>query len=276
MIMKIMANLLRIHVKFIDKVDELYATIDSKIGPKGDSPTREELLALIKPLIPEVYDGIDGIDGVDGHTPTEEELLSLIRPLMPVAKDGHTPTNEELIALITPLIPQAKDGATPIRGVDYLTEEDISTITEKVRNSITLPQHKDVTADDLLHLFTKGEKKLSVKHIDGLEQTLSAFSSQLGRGYLHGGGDTVKAGTNVTITTNSDGTKTIASTSSGGVGAWSTPPESPDGSNLIFSVSAEPTDVEADGLLQFSPAYYTYAGGQITFINPPTFSVHYR
>ena len=40
----------------------------------------------------------------DGHTPTEEELLELIKPLIPVVADGHTPTEEELLELIKPLI----------------------------------------------------------------------------------------------------------------------------------------------------------------------------
>lgn len=34
----------------------------------------------------------------------------------------------------------------------------------------------------------EGKFKLKTNHIDGLEQTISAFRSQLGRGYLHGGG----------------------------------------------------------------------------------------
>ncbi len=57
-----------------------------------------------------------------------------------------------------------------------------------------------------------GKFKLKSTQIDGLEQTLTAFRSQLSRGYLHGGGDTVIAGTNISITTNSSGQKVISST----------------------------------------------------------------
>lgn len=79
--------------------------IDIQKGDDGKTPTEEELVALIKPLIPTVE---------DGKTPTNEELLALIRPLILQIKDGATPTKEELIALITPLIPPAvpgKDGS---------------------------------------------------------------------------------------------------------------------------------------------------------------------
>jgi hypothetical protein len=80
-----------------------------------------------------------------------------------------------------------------------------------------------------------------------------------------------------TAANNDTSHKTDLTITSGGVGSWSTPPETPNGVILTFTVGASaPTDVEADGLLNFSPAYYTYAGGQITFINPPSFSVHYR
>src|SRR3990167_4869795 len=40
---------------------------DSEVpGPKGDSPTKEELLSLIQPLIPKPKDGKDGRNGIDG------------------------------------------------------------------------------------------------------------------------------------------------------------------------------------------------------------------
>lgn len=49
-------------------------------------------------------DGI-GIDGKDGATPTREELIALIQPLIPKIKDGHTPTREEMAEMMKPLLP---------------------------------------------------------------------------------------------------------------------------------------------------------------------------
>lgn len=55
--------------------------------------------------------------------------------------------------------------------------------------------------------------------------------------------------------------------SSSGVGAWSTPPESPaaDGSVTVYTVGGSaPTDVNADGIIYPSGTVWTYLLGQIT------------
>lgn len=58
-----------------DKVSRL------KQAKDGETPSREELLALIEPLIPKLKQPIDG------KTPTEEELLALVEPLIPKIED---------------------------------------------------------------------------------------------------------------------------------------------------------------------------------------------
>lgn len=69
--------------EFDNKEDKFELEGASKIkGDKGDVPKKEELLSIIKPLIPVVK------DGEDGHTPTKDELVSLIKPLIPKVKDG--------------------------------------------------------------------------------------------------------------------------------------------------------------------------------------------
>ena len=74
-----------------------------------------------------LFDGMEKIKGDAGHTPTNQELLSLILPLIPrpiKGKNGETPTNKELKELILPLIPEpiaGEDGETPteerLRGI---------------------------------------------------------------------------------------------------------------------------------------------------------------
>lgn len=98
----------------VPNLDNFLKSVKGKQGDGGDpgidgkTPTKDELLKLIKPLIPQIK---------DGHTPTNSELLELIRPLipdLPEVKDGKTPTNKELIDLINPLIPplpEVKDGS---------------------------------------------------------------------------------------------------------------------------------------------------------------------
>jgi len=45
----------------------------------------------------------------DGKTPTREELIALIQPLVPKIKDGRTPTEAELTDIMRPLIPNVNE-----------------------------------------------------------------------------------------------------------------------------------------------------------------------
>jgi hypothetical protein len=101
-------------------IDEVLSHVESLKGEKGDTPTDEELLALIRPLIPEP------IKGDDGHTPTDDELLALIKPLIVKPKDGKTPTKAELRELIKPLIPAPKNGKDGMPGRDGVDGKDSS------------------------------------------------------------------------------------------------------------------------------------------------------
>lgn len=90
-------------------------------GQPGATPTDAALLTLIRRVISEN-------PPKDGKTPTAEELLAIIKPLIPAAvpgpqgTDGKTPTDAQLLALIRPLIPdpvpgpEGKAGATGAKG----------------------------------------------------------------------------------------------------------------------------------------------------------------
>lgn len=124
-------------------------------GKDGHTPTDEELLELIRPLVP------DPIPGEDGDTPTEEQLLALIKPLIPKVKDGKTPTKPELRALIRPLIPDPIPGKTPTK------EELIEIITPLI------PQVRDGSPDTAEQVRDKlssleGDEKLSYKALKDL------------------------------------------------------------------------------------------------------------
>lgn len=98
----------------IQRMGEIEAVvIKGKQGDKGEdgkTPTKEELLALIEPLIPEP------IPGKDGETPTKKELLALIKPLIPApipgkdGKDAVLPSKDELREILKPLIPEPIPG----------------------------------------------------------------------------------------------------------------------------------------------------------------------
>lgn len=267
---RMMADLIRIHGDFLKKHQEII-NIAKVPGPKGDKPTRNDLIPIIRPLIP---------DPIHGKSPTKDELISLIFPLIPKVKDGKTPTEGELISLISSLIPEIKEKTL------VFTEEHISKVADKVSKRIKFPSQSKVPIDELdienlLSLLDKRPKgkRLNIDFIDGLSQTIQSLSSQItSKGYLHGGGDVVKAGNNITITIDSNGNKVISSTggsSGGGTLQRQLVSGTIDGVNKIFTVPLSfvgSSFIDLNGNTQADSGIdYTYDGNvTITYnVAPP-------
>lgn len=91
----------------------------------------------------------------------------------------------------------------------YIPNIDEKTLLNKFLSLI--PKPKEIDPDDIIEKImslpeTKRKKlKLGTDNISGLDQTISAFNTQLSRGYLHGGGISnitglIQAGSNITLT----------------------------------------------------------------------------
>ncbi|MCK9320236.1 hypothetical protein [Methanoculleus sp.] len=184
------------------KLPELLVSIVEKIaktpgikGDKGDTPTDEELVALIKPLIPEPIKGEDGVDGLDGETPSEEYLLELIRPLIPQVKNGETPSDERLLSLIRPLIPNVKNGVDGKDGKDGIDGDNGSPDTPKeIVNKIST---------------LKGNDRLdasAIKNIPATREIQPMYSMFGGRGSVK----EVTAGSNIIVQKNDSGNSTVS------------------------------------------------------------------
>jgi len=123
----------------------------------GETPTDEQLIKLIRPLIPQVKDGIDG------KTPTVDELLALIKPLIPEVKNGETPSDERLIALITPLIPEYKS-ITCEEVIDEINSKkeilDIKTI-KGLSKEIESRIPKNMIGSPRIKMFKNGQEMSS-------------------------------------------------------------------------------------------------------------------
>lgn len=163
-------------------------------------------------------------------------------------------------------IRQPKDGETP-----FINEDAIA---QKVLKRIKLPTPKDgksVNAKEIVDLvlekITK-DKVLKTTHIgdftDGMEQTLRPIRS-LAAGF-RGGGDTVAAGSNVTITT-VGGVKTI-SASSGAAVTPITMTGTIDDSNKSFTAASTPTLVNINGTFYRHGHGVTIAGTAVTTDSP--------
>lgn len=217
-------------------------------GEKGDKPTNEELISLIEPLIPEPKNGIDG------KTPTEEELKRLIKLLIPKPIVGpQGPPGESIIGPMGPVGPAGVDG----KSADSV--EISAVVNEAVKQLKAL----------------KGEKRLHIKHLDGLDKFLADARDKIKAevtyqsvGRVIGGGS-YTAGTGIVISSD----KVISSTITGGGGTGftkETPAGTVDGSNAVFTVTHAPNYVVSDGITYFDGAGYILAGLTITLTVPPT------
>ena len=93
---KEMEELLKQHYNKLNNVlEEIENNIRNEIIKLAENHNNNKILPL---------------KGADGKTPTKQELIELIKPLIPQIKDGKTPTQRELLELINPLIPEKVDG----------------------------------------------------------------------------------------------------------------------------------------------------------------------
>ena len=131
--------------KIAESVDNLEPIMEGVLV-KADEQVQEtkktnEMLSKFVPQ--EIGDGstitIKGLKGDKGDSPTDEELISLIEPLIPEpikGDKGDSPTDEELTELIIPLIPEPIKGEDGADGKDYiLTEND----KQEIAKSIEVP-----------------------------------------------------------------------------------------------------------------------------------------
>lgn len=219
----------------------------------------------------------------DNHDKTIEEMkkehdleISRVKELQFINKGepGESPDIDDIVQKVLSNIPKPKDGNTPV--VDKVE------IAKMAANFVEIPKikipevkipkidHAEI-ADKVIELIQSGKKKLSTKHIgdftEGLEQTVRPIRSLMAG--FRGGGDVVKAGSNVTITTDANGVKSIASTGGGAATIYSeTPTGSINGSNKVYTTAHAVTTVIGFWINgQFiHPAEYTAVGTTVTFV----------
>ncbi len=165
----------------LSKVFEHIQTIKGDKGDKGDT-------------------GYSPVKGKDYYT--EKEINTMIEFIQSKVKDGP-------MGPMGPVGIDGKNGETPIRGVDYWTEKDQARILKDVLAQI--PKPKDGISpktEDIVNQAVDILKKqpIEFKDIKGTEKLIEFLKI----GGFRGGGDTVTAGSGITITTNGNGIKVIS------------------------------------------------------------------
>lgn len=234
-LLKPISELVRIHEQFIAKLDEVNETIYKKVGPqgpkgdrgpKGDTPEIDYEYIINE--LRYVKDGRDGKDGKDGTTPTKEDILKIIKPYLPDEQD----IVEKASKKVKPLIIKEVDSFSPEKFIEYLNS---------------------------------GKILLDIKYIKGLNEILSSLQTKR-TGYIHGGGDTVEAGSGVSITKNAEGKKVISASGSGLSILEAT--GTIDDSNTTFTFTSEPQMVVVNGAMYRNGSGCSISGTTVTLDNP--------
>lgn len=175
-----------------------------------------------------------------------EEIFSIVQGALP-QKGLDYFTEEEKEDLITSILGQLpipkiteEEKDTVVQNVLSVLDPKVESLVQRYVKQIEIPEPPKVDEDGLIARILKKipkpkvpkveipkidydeiarrvEKKVGVKDIEGLEQTLSALKTQTSQGYLHGGGVTeLFAGSGITLSRDTNGNYTITSTGSGG------------------------------------------------------------
>ncbi len=145
---------------------------------------------------------------------------------------------------------EIKDGVNGRDGKDADEESIIARVLDALRAEIP---HMDEQA--LLERFIdkiRKERLIDVSHIRNSEQFIFSGTKYKFSELMHGGGSSGSSGT-----------------------VYYTPIGTVNASNTVFTVTAEPTSVIADGITYFANAGYTYAALTITMDIPPSQYVRY-
>lgn len=189
-----------------DKATDSMATIQESI-----ELLREELASK------------ERIRGEDGKTPTAAQLLGMIRPLIPESIPGEK--GEKPIAGIDfPLPEKGLDGVAP-------TAEEVGTALVKSKKTLgiivrkiqsLIPQGK-IEKQDIVDIVLEEVKK-TLPDLPKLEVRFAEIRNQIAQksapynpppGSKRGGGDTVVAGSGITITNTRNGNKQISASGTG-------------------------------------------------------------
>lgn len=293
--------------KRVKEVDALLKQMKANPPKDGKTPTKEELLALITPLIPAP------IPGKPGKTPTEDELLELIESVMPEpipgppgpsipgkpGRNGRIPAHEWRGTFIRFENPDGTWGewvniqGAPSEPIEYggSAPGALSEVTVRTANGTRFQGVREIIFADNLTV-TKTVNGVSVSAEDGgtggggsgslsfetptgtVDDSNTTFDVLNTPLYLVINGAQIFEGAGYSIVgltvtlDNPIGTGGFIRSAYGSGITVETPSGTVDDSNVTFTVANEPKYIVINGAQYFAGAGYSYAGGTITLDNP--------
>lgn len=248
-------------VEFEDFIEERKKEFDQALASLQD--TKGELANFKIQLSTELQNKIaeiekqEGKPGEDGQTPTNEELLALIKPLIPFVRNGKDADEKTIIQEVLARIPEPIPGKdADEKEITAKIEGDLPKLGTVIRDGLELIQDEDekLKIEAIGHLPEKLEaldKKISIRPtMVGGKPLLQLYVGSVKRGavqYLN-----LIAGTNMTITyAASNGRNDVTFSASGG-GSGSLSVISATGTindtNKTFTLATQPTLVVVNGV----------------------------
>lgn len=213
-----------------------------------------------------IKQGPQGVPGMPGPRPNHEQIVDDVLKKIRQPQDGKSPQVTALAAALLPLMVKHFEKNAP-KSIQGKPGKD------------AMPVNTQAILDQLFEEIKSGKRKLEVSHIDGLDTKFAEVRNAAAMGtpeiygkntWKRGGGDTVVAGSGVTITNTPDGNKKISASGGGGITPI-TVTGTIDDSNTSFSADTEPTLLNINGAfyLKIGGAYtWSYSGTTITLNEP--------
>lgn len=234
----------------------------------------EKVLSTCAKIADERYKNVDTLlaklranPPKDGKTPSKEELMALIKPLIPPpekAKDGKTPTKKELLALIEPLIPEmpvaipGKPGKDGKPGVGRIPRHEW-------RGTFIRFEQPDGEFGPWVNL--QGAPSESIQYGGSMPSVTVVQGANRFEGVAK-----IVLDENLTATRTPNGV--VISAPSGGGMTELTPVESPDGIITEFTFTQKPKFIvtEISNFVEGAGFGFTWSGSEATLpIAPSTF-----
>lgn len=178
--------------------------------------------------------GLPGTPGAPGKSVTAEMVAAEVQRLYKPPADGVAPTVEEVAAQVLSSPKFMRYVRKNLPKTQNVKAPDAETLIEEVIRTI------------------KEKGLLQIQHVMGLDGKFREVYNRLAGNiygkdtWARGGGDTVEAGSNVTITETVDGRKRISSTGGGGNGYQAPTSGTVDGVNQTFVWASAPNVIVVD------------------------------
>lgn len=187
---------------FTEKTEEAFNTVTE--AKDAIERTQNEAIEVIK----DIKQGPPGKDA---------EIKDLTEEVL--AKLPSFPVHEDIVNEVLSKLPPAMDEKSVVKKILKSLPKSKASL-KIIQENITMDPMTVI--DKILEMANQGTFKIPTGSIDGFDQTLRAFQSQIGRkGYLHGGGISnitglILPGTNITITGLGTSTSPYTINSTGG------------------------------------------------------------